>query len=142
MVIAETDVLVGCAFGFPIRDDGWWWLGCDGASPHSIEQLTESGSVFAITDILVRPHPQDQDVARRLQERLLTDQQATLGATLVDRADHPTLTALRSWGWLDLGEIWRPISATGVRVLVPPVGKPTAARLEGLAHDAWTRWPG
>ncbi|MDO0937638.1 hypothetical protein QQY66_40135 [Streptomyces sp. DG2A-72] len=142
MVIAETDRLMGCAFGFPLRSDGVWWLECYGALPHSIEQLTESGSVFAITDILVRPHPQDQDVARRLQERLLTDQQAALGATVVDRADRPTLTALRSWGWLDLGEVWRPISATVLRVLVLPVGRPTAARLEGLAHDAWTRWPG
>jgi hypothetical protein len=77
-----------------------------------------------------------------LQERLLTDQQATLGATLVDRADRPTLTALRSWGWLDLGEIWRPISDTVLRVLVLPVGELTAVRLEGLANDAWTRWPG
>ncbi|WP_246113886.1 hypothetical protein [Streptomyces montanus] len=142
MVIAETDHLVGCAFGFPVRSDGYWWLGFDGALPHSIKQLTESGGVFAIIDILVRPHPQDQDVARRLQERLLTDHQASLGATLVDRADRPTLTALRSWGWLDAGEIWRPISATLLRVLVLPVGERTAERLEGLAPDAWTRWPG
>lgn len=85
MVIAETDGLVGCAFGFPIRGDGFRWLGCDGASPHSIEQLTESGSVFAITDTLVRPHPQGEDVTRRLQDRLLTGQRATLGATTAAR---------------------------------------------------------
>ncbi|WP_369243699.1 hypothetical protein [Streptomyces sp. R41] len=144
MVIAETDGLVGCAFGFPVRSDGFWWLGFDGALPRSIEQLTESGSVFAITDILVRPHPQDQDrdVACQLQERLLTDHQASLGVTLVDQADHPTLASLRSWGWLDVGEVWRSVGATVLRVLVLPVGERTAARLEGLAHDAWTRWPG
>jgi GNAT superfamily N-acetyltransferase len=142
MVIAETDGLVGCAFGFPVRSDGFWWLGFDGALPRSIEQLTESGGVFAITDLLVRPHPQDQEVARRLQERLLADQRAALGVTLVDRFDHPALAALRSWGWLDVGEIWRPVSATLLRVLVLPVGERTAVRLEGLAHDAWTRWPG
>ncbi|MFI6494465.1 hypothetical protein [Streptomyces sp. NPDC050564] len=142
MAIAETDGLVGCAFAFPVRSDDFWWLGFDGALPRSIEQLTESGGVFAITDILVRPHPQDAHVARRLQERLLIDHRASLGATLVDRADHPALAALRSWGWLDMGEFWRPTSATLLRVLVLPVGEPTAARLEGLAHDAWTRWPG
>ncbi|WP_225859088.1 hypothetical protein [Streptomyces albicerus] len=123
MAIAETDCLVGCTYGFPVRSDGFWWLGFDGALPRSIEQLTESGNVFAITDILVRPHPQDQDMARRLQERLLSDHQATLGATLVDQADHPALTALRSWGWLDVGEIWRPVSATLLRVLVLPLGE-------------------
>ena len=77
MVIAETDHLVGCAFGFPVCGDGFWWLGFDGPLPQSLQRLTASGGVFAITDILVRPHPQDQDVARRLQERLLSDHQAS-----------------------------------------------------------------
>lgn len=142
MVIAETDGLVGCAPGFPVHGDGCWWLGFEGALPRGIEQLTASSGVFAITDILVRPHPQDAHMARRLQERLPADHQASLGATLVDRADHPALTALRSWGWPDVGEIWKPISARLLRVLVLPVGERTAARPEGLAHDAWTRWPG
>jgi hypothetical protein len=142
MVIAETDGLVGCAFGFPLRSDGVRWLGCDGVLPRGIEQLIVFGGVFAITGILVRPQPQDQEVARRLQARLLTDHQASLGATLVDQADRPTLAALHSWGWLDAGEIWRPISATVLRVLVLPAEKRTAVRLEDLAHDARMRWPG
>ncbi len=142
MVIAETDHLVGCAYGFPVRSDGFWWLGFDGALPQSIEQLTASGGVFAITSILVQVHEQGQDVARRLQERLLSDHQASLGATLVDQDDHPTLASLRSWGWLDVGEVRRPADPTMFRALVFPLGERTTARLEGLAHDAWTRWPG
>ncbi|MFJ4423005.1 hypothetical protein ACKI1Q_01450 [Streptomyces galilaeus] len=142
MVIAETDHLVGCAFGFPVAGDGFWWLGFDGALPQGIEQPTASGGVFAITSILVQPHPQDQDVARRLQERLLSDHQASFGATLVDPDDHPTLAALRSWRWLDVGEVWRPAGPTMFRALVLPLGERTTARLEGLAHDASTRWPG
>ncbi|MFF3419400.1 hypothetical protein ACFYW9_32660 [Streptomyces sp. NPDC002698] len=140
MVIAETDHLVGCAFGFPVRRDGFWWTGFDGALPQSIEQLTASGGVFAISSVLVQPHPQDQDVACRLQKRLLGDHQASLGATLVDQDDHPALTSLRSWGWLDVGEVWRP-GPTMFHALVFPLGERTAVRLEELAHDAWTRWP-
>ncbi|MEU9172135.1 hypothetical protein AB0D34_30815 [Streptomyces sp. NPDC048420] len=132
MVIAETDSLMGCAFGFPVRGDGSWWLGFDGALPRGIEQLTVSGNVFAFADILIRPHPQDRELARRVQERLLTDHQATLGATLVDRADHPTLAVLRSWGWLDIGELRRPLGATTFRALVLTLGERTTARLEGL----------
>ncbi|MFF4352838.1 hypothetical protein [Streptomyces sp. NPDC001530] len=142
MVIAEADGLAGCTYGFPVRSDGFWWLGFDAAVPRSIEQLTMSGGVFAITEILVRSHPQDRPLARRLQERLLTDHQAPLGAALVDRADHPTLTALRSWGWLDVGEMWRPVGPTMLRALVLPLGERTTARLEGLAEDAGTRWSG
>ncbi|WP_254710068.1 hypothetical protein [Streptomyces lunaelactis] len=143
MVIAETDGPVGCASGFPVRGDGFWWLGFDGAPPRGIEQLTASSGVLAITDIPVRPHPQDAHVARRSQERLPADQQASLGvATLVGRADHPALTSLRSWGWPDVGEVRKPVTATLLRVLVLPVCERTAPRLEGLVHDAWTRWPG
>ncbi|MGP4090415.1 hypothetical protein [Streptomyces sp. KR55] len=132
MVIAETDSLMGCAFGFPVRGDGSWWLGFDRALPRSIEQLTVSGNVFAFADILIRPHPQDRELAHRVQERLLTDHQASLGAALVDRADRPTLAALRSWGWLDIGELRRPAGATTFRALVFPLGERTTARLEGL----------
>ena len=96
MVIAETDGLVGCVFGFPVRSDGFWWLGFDGAPPRGIEQLTASSGTFA-------------------QERLPADHQASLGATLVDSL---------------------------LRVLALPVGDRAAARLEGLADDVWTRWPG
>ncbi|MBK3576681.1 hypothetical protein JHN63_23305 [Streptomyces sp. MBT65] len=139
MVIAETDHLVGCAFGFPVPGDGFWWLGFDGPLPQSLEQLTASGGVFAITDTLIRP--QDHGVGRRLQERLLSDRRAALGATLVDPDDHPTLASLRSWGWLDVGEVWRPAGPAMFRALVFPVGERTSARLGGLAHDAWSRWP-
>ncbi|GAA1897712.1 hypothetical protein GCM10009837_20040 [Streptomyces durmitorensis] len=141
MVIAETDGLVGCAFGFPVRSDGFWWSGFDGELPRSIEQLTESDRAFAITNILVRPHSQDQALARRLQERLLGDHQASLGTTLVDQADHLALCAFRAWGWQDIGENWSPPGAIVFRVLVLPLGERTMARLEGLARHAWTRWP-
>jgi hypothetical protein len=100
MVIAETDRLMGCAFGYRLRGDGFRWVGFEAALPHDVEQLTESGGVFAITDILVRPHPQgqEQDVARRLRERLLTDHQASRGATLVHRAEHPAPAAAPEGG--------------------------------------------
>ncbi|MFK4222481.1 hypothetical protein [Streptomyces sp. NPDC019890] len=142
MVIAESTALVGCAFGFPVRSDDLWWLGFDGALPRSIEQLTESDNVFAINKILVAPHEQDDDIARRLQQRLLTDHQASLGATLVDQADHPSLASLRSWGWRDIGEVWKPAGPTMFRALVLPLGERTTRRLNGLARHAWTRWPG
>lgn len=133
MVIAETDVLMGCAFGFPVDRDGSWWLGFDGVLPRSVGQLTVSGSAFAFGGILIRPHPQDRRLARRVQERLLTDHRASLGATLVDRADHPTLATLRSWGWLDVGQLRRTLGATTFRALVLPFAERARASPEGLA---------
>ncbi|MFF3491982.1 hypothetical protein ACFYWS_11590 [Streptomyces sp. NPDC002795] len=141
MVIAETVDLAGCAFGFPVRSDSLWWHGFDGALPLGVEQLTKSGCVFAITHLLVRPHAQELEVARRLQERLLADHQASLGVTLVAQDDHPALDSIRSRGWQDLGDIWRPAGPMVFRVLVLPVGERTTQRLEGLALHTWTGWP-
>ncbi|MFF1307974.1 hypothetical protein [Streptomyces sp. NPDC058307] len=140
MVIAETDDRGRCASDFPVRGEGFWRFGFGAAPPRGVERLTPLGGVFAIIDFPVRPHPQDAHVARRSQERLPADHQASLGATLVDRADHPAFTSLRSWGRPAVGEIRKPVTATLLRVPGLPVGERTAPRPAGLAHDAWTRW--
>jgi hypothetical protein len=134
MVIAETDGLTGCAFGFPVCVDGSWWLGFEGILPRGVGQLTVSGDVFAFADIMIRPHQQDRVIARRVQERLLTDRQASLGATLVDQTDRPTLSALRSWGWLDIGELRRPLGVTTFRALVYPLGEHSGGEAGGPRH--------
>ncbi|MFE9366750.1 hypothetical protein ACFYNN_28995 [Streptomyces sp. NPDC006978] len=98
MLLAETTALAGCAFGFPVARDGVWWEGFDGDLPQNIEQLTASGHVFAITKILVHPHELHQGIAGLLQEQLLGDHEASLGASLVAPDDHVALGAYRSWG--------------------------------------------
>ncbi|MFF1901572.1 hypothetical protein [Streptomyces sp. NPDC058206] len=125
-----------------MRSDGFWWLGFDGALPRTIEQLSESEHNFAITRILAAPHEQDDDIARRLQQRLLSDHQASLGATLVDQTDCPSLAAFRSWGRRDVGEVCKPPDPTICRALTLPVGERTNLRLNGLARRAWSQWPG
>ncbi|GAA3979830.1 hypothetical protein GCM10022232_09810 [Streptomyces plumbiresistens] len=94
-------------------------------------QLRASGSALTFGDVMIRPHPQDRGLARRLPERPLTDHQASHGATLVDRADRPPLAALRSWEWQDVGELRRPGGSTTFRALVRPVGERTAAGTDG-----------
>jgi hypothetical protein len=139
LLIAEDTAFAGCAFGFPVRREGTWWRGFDGTLPQSIEQLTVSGHVFAITEIVVHPHVQNQDLARRLQQRLLADQHASLGATLVDQADSASLADFLFWGWQDIGEVRRPSGPAVLRALVLPLGPRTAARPDGLGHDNRTQ---
>ncbi|REE58854.1 hypothetical protein BX257_1316 [Streptomyces sp. 3212.3] len=121
MATAETDSLMGCTFGFSVRGDGSWWLGFDGILPRSVGHLTVSDSVFAFADVMIWPHPRDRELARCVQERLLTDHQTSLEVTLVDRTDCQALAALCSWGWLDIGELRRPLAATTFRTLVLPL---------------------
>ncbi|MBQ1092228.1 hypothetical protein [Streptomyces sp. B93] len=105
LVIAESTGLSGCAYGFPVRGDGPWWEGLDCHLPVSLLRAAASGRVLLISVILVPPHArkENQDrpwnLARRLQQRLLTDQGAAFGVMLVSRSDSRTTEVLRSWGW-------------------------------------------
>lgn len=129
MMVAETDNLVGCAFGFPVRGDGAWWRGFRGTLPRSVSQLAVSDRVFTVSHILVRPHVQDGVLVRRLQERLLGCRQATLGVTALAAEDRAALAAFRAWGWRDLGRIRKPQAAAPLRVLGLPLGERTVRRL-------------
>jgi GNAT superfamily N-acetyltransferase len=141
MLAAQAPGLTGCAFGFPVRRDGSWWSGFRGALPREVGELTASGQVFAITGIVVHPSERNHGLAGRLQERLFADQQATLGATLVDRANRAACAGFRSWGWRDIGVVYRPPGPTVLRALVLPLGQRTAVEPDGLAHHARTQWP-
>lgn len=140
MLVAERATLLGCAFGFPLRRDGSWWRGFLGPLPRDIEQLTASGHVFAVTDVVVAPHEQALILGRRLQERLLDDHRASLGATLVPESDARSVAAFQSWGWREVGQVHRPPGAALHQALVLPLGRaPAAASGQGL--PAGTRRP-
>lgn len=115
----------------PVRA-GSWWLVLDGSSPRGMRQLTVPGRAFALADLLVRPHPQNRVLAPPVREGLPTGQQASLDATLVDRADRSTSAALFSPGWLYLGKLHSPARPTTLRAPAVPLGEGTTARLKGL----------
>jgi hypothetical protein len=141
MLVAEAQSLAGCVFGFPVPRDGSWWQGFDGLMPQNLEQLTASGHVFGILETLVHPHKHAHGLARRLQERLLADHQASLGVTLVDQSDRSACAAFKNWGWQEAGQIHRLPGPTALRVLVLPLGERTAEHPDGLAHNDQTQRP-
>ncbi|WP_405734120.1 hypothetical protein OG885_21655 [Streptomyces sp. NBC_00028] len=149
LLLAEDTTFAGCVYGFPVPRQGTWWRGFDGILPQRVEQLTASGHVFAVTEIVVHPHTADRELARRLQERLLADHHASLGATLVAETDATTCDAFLSWGWQDVGSLRRPPDPTALRpsdpvllrALILPTGPRTATRPDGLAHESRTQRP-
>lgn len=140
MLVAEARSLTGCVFGVPVPRDGSWWQGFDGPLPQNLEQLTASGHVFAILETVVHPHQYARGLARRLQERLLDDHQASLGVTLPDRSDRSARAALEAWGWQEVGQIHRPPAI--LCVLLLPLGERTREHPDGLAHNDRTQRPG
>lgn len=144
MVIAQGATLTGCVYGFPVGRDGSWWQGHIGTLPEIYEQLTASGHVFAVAEMIIHPSEGGQDFGRRLQDRLLADQDASLAATMVDRADAEACVALLSWGWTEIGEaaeIREGAEPTSLRVLVTQIGERTAQSPDGLTHDAHSQPP-
>jgi len=141
MLVAEAEALTGCVLGFSVPRDGSWWQGFDGPLPQNLEQLTASGHVFAILETVVHPHQHAHGLARRLQERLLIDHQASLGVTLVDQSACSAGAALTDWGWQEAGRIQRMPGPTTLRVLVLPLGERTEQHPDGLAHNDRTQRP-
>ncbi len=139
MLTAEAPDLVGCAFGFPVPRDGSWWNGFRGTLPQDVDQLTASGHTFAISGIVVRPSERHHGLADRLQERLLADHRALLGATLVDRTHRAACAGFRSRGWRDIGLVYRPPGPTVLRALVLPRGEPTTVKPGHVAQQARIR---
>ena len=102
LLVAETTVLVGCAFGFPVGSDGQQG---GGTLQEIIQRLSSRARFVVVTQVVAHPHAQNRDIARRLQQRLLTDLHSSLGVTLLHPADQAGQAAFSSWGWQNMGEV-------------------------------------
>ncbi|CAM5704296.1 MULTISPECIES: STAS domain-containing protein [Streptomyces] len=105
LLVAETTMLVGCAFGFPVGSDGSGRQGLDGTLQEIIQRLTSHARFVVLTQVVAHPHAQHRDIARRMQQRLLTDLRCSLGVTLLHPADRAGQAAFSSWGWQNMGDV-------------------------------------
>lgn len=127
LLIAETTVLVGCAFGFPVDPGGPGRQGFDRTLQEGVQRLTSGARFLVLTQAVAHPHAQRRDIARRLQRRLLTDRHAALGVALLHPADRAGHAAFQSWGWRNMGEIvGLPGPVTPCLLLLPLAGRSPA----------------
>lgn len=134
MVISEAAALEGCGFESSpgrrnrrlphaapaprvIGDDDFGWPGFDGALPPAVGRIT--GAAFA--GLLVHPQERHRDVARRLEEPLLSEPQASLGVASAGRADEPIVASLRSWLRKDVRNVRRPADGAVFLAPAPPL---------------------
>ncbi|MBD0739023.1 GNAT family N-acetyltransferase [Streptomyces sp. CBMA29] len=110
MIVASERRLTGVAYGYVLdRADGWWRdftvAGTDGAGPHGtdIEELTASGQVFALAELMVVPAYRRQGIATGLLDQLLLRSDAAL-VTVLTAPDADAVHALRAWEWTCLGD--------------------------------------
>ncbi|WP_329133866.1 GNAT family N-acetyltransferase [Streptomyces sp. NBC_01476] len=104
MVAASEGATVGAAYGFRLDRADNWWRNFTGNPPPRLEELTASGQVFALAELMVRPAYRRQGVAARLMEQLLLRSEATLASALVDPGEPGAGSALRALGWDRIGE--------------------------------------
>jgi GNAT superfamily N-acetyltransferase len=122
MVIASEAELAGCAYGFPADRGGGLWEGFRGELPEGVEELTASGRVFVVAELMVVPPHRRVGVGHRMLEQLLArGDGAELLTAVVDPENAEAMGALRAWGWTKTGD------------LVPPVG------VLAPVLEAWSR---
>ncbi|MFJ2761795.1 STAS domain-containing protein [Streptomyces prasinus] len=128
LLVAETTVLVGCAFGFPVGPDDPGRRAFDGMLQESVQRLTSHARFAVLTQVVAHPHAQHRDIARRLQQRLLTDLHSFLGVALLHPSDRAGQAAFSSWGWQNMGEVVGLPGPVAPCVLILPVEGPSPAR--------------
>ncbi|MFJ9868445.1 STAS domain-containing protein [Streptomyces sp. NPDC101165] len=127
LLVAETTVLVGCAYGFPVGPDGPRRRGFDRMLQESIQRLTACARFLLLTQVVANPHAQRRDIGRRLQQRLLTDRRTALGVALLHPADQAGQAAFESWDWQNMGEIVGLPGPVTPCVLILPLEEPSPA---------------
>ncbi len=125
LLVAETTGLVGWAYGFPVGPSGSGRRGFDRLLQESIQRLTACARFLVLTQVVTHPHPQRRDIARRLQQRLLTDRHAALGVVLLHPADRAGHAAFESWGWQNMGEVVGLPGPVAPCVLILPLEGPS-----------------
>jgi anti-anti-sigma regulatory factor len=101
LLVAETTVLVGCAFGFPVGPGARSERGLQ----ESVQRLTGCARFLLLTQVVAHHHAQYRDIGRSLQQRLLADRHAALGVVLLHPADQAGQAVFESWGWRNCGEM-------------------------------------
>ncbi|MFJ8494493.1 GNAT family N-acetyltransferase [Streptomyces sp. NPDC094038] len=101
----DDDEPAGVAYGYPLHRDGSWWRGFVGVVPDEVEELTASGKVFALAELMVLPEHRRRGIGGRLQQRLLSVGHAERAVALLDPVNTEAQTAFRAWGWNRLGEL-------------------------------------
>jgi hypothetical protein len=127
LLVAETTVLVGCTYGFPLGPDGSGRRGFDRLLQESIQRLTTYARFVVLTQVVAHPHAQRRDIARRLQQRLLADRHTALGVALLHPADHAGHAAFESWGWQNMGQVVGLPGPVAPCVLTLPLESPSPA---------------
>ncbi|WP_405778617.1 GNAT family N-acetyltransferase [Streptomyces sp. NBC_00859] len=128
MMVADGPSLAGCAYGYVLERDGGLWRGFRGGLPVDIEELTASGQVFVLAELMVQPAYRRQRIATRLVDQLLVRSRAALVAALVQPENTPARSAMREWGWARFGDV-RPREPRERLVATQP--QPT--------YEAWSR---
>lgn len=128
------------AYGFLLDRDGEWWRGLDDGVPWDVEELTVSGQVFGLAELMVLPAFRRSGVATRMVEQLLLRTDAALVTMRIDPANEAAVGALRSWGWTRLG-----VARSAASEAVPSVGVGVGASGTGAGAgvgggtDVWCR---
>ena len=114
MVVASERRMNGAAYGFRLDRADDWWREFTGSPPAQLEELTASGQVFALAELMVLPSYRRQGIATKLMNQLLLRSNAALATALVGPAsddgfgssDSATAAAaLAAWGWTRIGEL-------------------------------------
>ena len=105
LIATKVTALVGCIYGYLPDRQGGWWYGRHDIAPRELGQLPDSGKLFTIAELMVEPGHRRQNIAARLQERLLVRVDADRVTTLIEPSNTAAKAAYAAWSWSQTGTL-------------------------------------
>ncbi|HEY3481382.1 MAG TPA: GNAT family N-acetyltransferase [Streptomyces sp.] len=118
MVVASERRITGAAYGYVLDRYDDPWRDVDGELPPRARELTASGQVFTLAELMVLPDFRRQGIATRLIGQLVLRSNAALFTVRVGADADAAHHALRAWGWTRVGDLqpstqlWTRVRAT------------------------------
>ncbi|MFF0744182.1 GNAT family N-acetyltransferase [Streptomyces sp. NPDC004111] len=105
LIATKGSAPVGCIYGYLPGRQGGWWYGRHDIAPDELGQLPDSGRLFTIAELMVDPAHRRQNIAARLQARLLVRVDADRVTTLIESSNEAAKAAYAAWSWSRTGTL-------------------------------------
>lgn len=100
---AGESSFAGCVYGYRLARADTWWQDVAGIQPRQFEELTASGEVFVVAELMVPSERRRRHIATDLVEELLGRVEETMAIALVDPTNAVARAAFQTWGWARSG---------------------------------------
>jgi GNAT superfamily N-acetyltransferase len=99
------DLLVGIGHGVTLPRDVAWWQSIKDSQPTHLAEAAETGNIFWLRELQVRPAHRNEGIGRELHDYLRAGRSEAVTTMTVITDNEPARSAYLRWGYQIIGQI-------------------------------------